>query len=253
MSLYRVAHVPVKVSLFTLAAGTMVLLTGQVAPAYAATSLRGQTLTCRDFVDLDFALDHPNSRYFEGWTTEDFDTAQTWAASCAASPPTQADQERQSLLAQRRQALQVSGETQHNDQRGKEQHEHDLREQREQEQREAVENAAAEQQRAEYAARRARYDECVHSRPYQRYQAELRVIEALNRQTEAQSILDREKRVEQVSGTTDLYAKHSSGEALVDAQQDLQRWWTAYRQSGGDAPNPQSLLRGSQNPCESLP
>jgi hypothetical protein len=204
-------------------------------------------------VDLDFALDHPSSRYFEGWTHTDFDRAQKWASSCAAAPPTSADQDRQSLLAQRRQTLEAYGELRRNDQRAKEQHEQDLRDQHEQEAHDAAENAAAEQQQAQFAASRARYEECLRSRAYQRFQAERRVIEALNRQTAAQSRLDREKRLEQVSGTTDLDAKRYSGEALVNAQDELQRWWTVYEQNGGGARNPKDLSLSSRDPCNSVP
>jgi hypothetical protein len=121
-----------------------------------------------------------------------------------------------------------------------------LRDQQEQQERQA-------QQQAQLTAKRAQYDQCVRSRAYQRFQAELRVLEALDREADAQSSLDREKRVEEVSGTTNLYTRRAAGEALVDAQADLQRWWVLYRQYGGEAPAPKSLRRPPDDPCGQMP
>ena len=230
------------------------LLAGMwVTPVYSSTLLRGQNRTCRDFADLDFALDHPTSSYFDGWGSEDFDAAEKWVSSCIANPPTHADQERQALLAQRRHDLEVRGDTQRNDRRARQSRDQDLRDQQEQEEQQAQQRAREAQQQAQVAAKRSQYDQCVRSRAYQRFRAELRVLQALDRETEAQSRLDREKRVEDVSGTTDLYTKRAAGEALVDAQDELERWWGVYRQYGGEAPTPKSLRRSPEDPCGQMP
>ncbi|HEY6926778.1 MAG TPA: hypothetical protein VI653_25055 [Steroidobacteraceae bacterium] len=231
----------------------LILACAWVTAVHGSTLVRGQNRTCHDFADLDFALDHPNARYFDGWTTEDFDAAEKWVASCVAAPPTHSDQERQALLARRRHDLEVRGDTQRNDQRAKELHDQDWRDQQDQEGRDAQMQAQQVEQEAGLAAKRAQYAECGRSRAYQRFQAELRVVEALDRIADAQANLEREKRIEEATATTNLYSKRAAGEALVDAQDDLQRWWAVYRQYGGEAPTPRSLRRPPDDPCGQPP
>jgi hypothetical protein len=244
----------------------------------AATSLRGEIRTCRDYADLDYALDHPNSSYFKGWTSKDFDAAQTWVSSCFASPPTKEDLTRQSLLAERRSALESRGEIHGNDEVIRQMQERELREQTERDaQIKAAEAARAAEEAKEHAeeareiadreakqavlraveakeladrkAKQATHDECLRSSPYQRYAAQAHILDALDRESKAQQALDHEKRVEEASDTSNLYAKRIAGESLVTAQDDLSKWWTVYQQYGGDAKTPQSVPRSNENPC----
>ncbi|MGO9932871.1 MAG: hypothetical protein ACLPV8_13810 [Steroidobacteraceae bacterium] len=216
---------------------------------------------------MDYALDHPNSLYFKGWTSEDFDAAQMWVASCFASPPTNEDKDRQSLLAQRRAAMETRGEIQRNDEILKAMHAAELQDQRNKDAQEAARRAeeakeladskaAQSARRAEEAkelavrkAKQAAHDECLQSYSYHRYVAETHILEALDRESNAQRSLDHERRVEEVSGTTNLSAKHNAGESLVAAQDDLNKWWTVYHQYGGDAETPRSVPRSIENPC----
>lgn len=242
--------------LLTVACVWFVLL----STADASTLLRGENRTCRDFADLDYALDHPGSLYFKGWRTEDFDAAQAWVEGCFTSPPTTGDRERQSLLAQRRVAMEGRGEIQRNDQTVKQFRDAEAQDQRDQEaQLEAEQSARLAQEakgrareKAEETDRKAKqqaHDECQHSVAYQKYAAGERVLRALDRESEAQQALDRERRVEEASGITNLYAKRNAGEALVAAQDDLNKWWTLYQQYGGDAKNPRNVPRSTGNPC----
>jgi hypothetical protein len=238
--------------------------------------VRGENRSCRDFADLDFALDHPSSDFFKGWTGGDFDAAQAWISACTEAPPSKQDQIRQSLLAQRRQLLQASGETARNEQAQAATREADNYN------REVVEAAAraaadlrnvaiargaaeaAGQQAAQKAAalqqetaqeltataRQAAYAECARSAAHQRYVAQTRVLEALDRESAAQQALEHEKRIEALSGVTNLPAQRSAAESLVSAQDDEHRWWTVYRQNGGSAANPQALTQSVTDPCE---
>jgi hypothetical protein len=250
----------------------------QLSTADASTLLRGENRTCHDFADLDYALDHPNSAYFKGWTTMDFDAAQDWVDSCFASPPTKGDRDRQSLLAQRRVSLANRGEIQQNDKKMKEFRDAEIQAQQDrdaelkaEESARRVEEAKEDARRraeaakdlaranAEEVQRRARetdrrikeqaHNECLRSDRYRRHEAETRIIDALNRESDAQKALDRERRVEEASGTTSLSTKHSAGESLVSAQDDVTKWWTVYLQHGGDAKNPQALSRSIGDPC----
>lgn len=251
----------------------------QLPAAKGATLLRGEIRTCRDYADLDYALDHPNSDYFKGWTTNDFDAAQAWISSCSASPPTARDDRRESLLAERRAALEARGEIQRNDESIKKMHETELREQQEKEaalkaeetrrNAEEAKEHAAEAQRlanaeakeaerraaeskalADRQAKQAAHNDCLYSYAYRRYEAQANIIDALDRASEAQRALDHEKRVEEASETTNLLAKRYAGESLVAAQDDLNRWWAVYQQYGGDAKSPQSVSRLTENPCK---
>jgi hypothetical protein len=250
----------------------------QLSIAPAATALRGEIRTCRDYADLDYALDHPNSSYFKGWTSKDFDAAETWVSSCFASPPTKEDLTRQSLLAQRRAALEGRGEIQGNEDLIRQMQERELQDQREQEAQvkaAAAERAAEEAkeraeeakvlaaQRAEQArqhaaeakeladrkAKQAAHDECLRSSAYQRYAAQVHILNSLDQESRAQQALDHEKRVEDASGTINLYAKRIAGESLVSAQDDLNKWWAEYQRYGGDAKSPASVPRSSGDPC----
>ncbi|HEV2700352.1 MAG TPA: hypothetical protein VGV09_01890, partial [Steroidobacteraceae bacterium] len=87
------------------------------------------------------------------------------------------------------------------------------------------------------------------SGPHQRYVAQARVLEALERESAAQQALDHEKRVEALSGVTNLPAQRSAGESLVSAQDDEHRWFSIYRQNGGEAANPQALTQAIKDPC----
>jgi hypothetical protein len=224
---YTVCVSPRSVSLLAAVCVLFMLL----STAYGSTLLRGENRTCRDFADLDYALDHPSSTYFKGWTGEDFDAAQTWVSSCFTSPPTNQDKERQSLLAQRRGAMDASGEIHHNDESIKNQRATDFR----------------DQQTRELEIKS--HQECLRSYAYLRYMAETRILDALDRESEAQQTLDRERRIEEASGITNLYTKRYAGESLVAAQDDLNKWWIIYRQRGGDAKSPQSVSRSIENPC----
>jgi hypothetical protein len=237
------------------------VLAMQHSTADGSTLLRGENRTCRDFADLDYALDHPSSLYFRGWRTEDFDAAQAWVESCLASPPTKGDRERQSLLALRRASLETRGEVQRNDQITQQFRDAQIQDQRdkaaelkaEQSARraeEAKEDARRHVEENERNAKRQAHDACLRSDSYQRYLAGTRIFEALDRESAAQQALDRERRVEQASGTANLYTKHSAGESLIAAQDDLNKWWTLYQQHGGDAKNPQALARSIGNPCD---
>lgn len=207
--------------------------------AHASTLVCGENRTCRDYADLDYALDHPNSLYFKGWTTTDFDAAQSWVESCAASPPSRQDQERQSLLLQRRASLESRGEIQRNTEAIQSMRDNELRDQqsqeaelRAQEAARQAEEAKAKRQaqlsiesrrQAERIAKQAAYDECLRTQAYQRYVAGTHAVNALDRAVQAQQSLEHEKQVEDVSETTDLYAKHFAGESLVTSQEDVLR------------------------------
>jgi hypothetical protein len=246
--------------------------------------VHGELRVCRDFADLDYALDHPGSQYFKGWTSEDLDAAETWVASCVGSPATVQDKQRQSLLTERRRIFEARGDAKANDDALKALNGRELREQEEREQARVVaekvraeaerarleverdqelarraektralaqlqaSQALAAQQSADRAARQADYERCLRSAGYHRYLASSNVMEALSRQSEAQQALAHEKRVEEVSETTNLYAKHRAGEALVSAQDAVTKWFAEYRQYGGDANGPSSVLL-TANPC----
>jgi hypothetical protein len=210
---------------------TVCIFCMQSLTAHGSTLVRGENRTCRDFADLDYALDHPSSAYFKGWTGADFDAAQTWVSSCFASPPSNQDRERQSLLAQRRGAMDASGEIHHNDESIKNQRATDFRDQQTRE--------------LEIKA----HQECLRSYAYLRYMAETRILDALDRESEAQQTLDRERRIEEASGITNLYTQRYAGESLVAAQDNLDKWWVIYQQHGGAAKTPQSLSRSIANPC----
>lgn len=232
----------------------------QLSAAHGSTLLRGENRTCRDFADLDYALDHPSSAYFKGWRTEDFDAAQAWVESCFASPPTKGDKERQSLLAQRRVSMAGRGEIRRNDESMKQFRDAEIQDQQNQEAKLKADESARSAEQSRYDARRQAeesdrkakqqaHEDCLHSDIYQRYMAGTRIVEALDRESQAQQTLARERRVEEASGTTNLYAKHSAGESLVAAQDDLTKWWTIYQQYGGDAKNLRALSRSIGSPC----
>jgi len=221
----------------------------QSSTATGSTLLRGENRTCRDFADLDHALDHPGSLYFKGWRTEDFEAAQAWVEGCLTSPPTKGDTNRQALLTQRRASMESRGEIRRNDEDMKRFREGEIRDERE---REAELKAEESVRRAEETDRKAKQqvrDECERSNAYQRYVAGTRVLEALDRESEAQQALERERRVESASGTTNLYTKRNAGEALVAAQDDLNKWWALFQHYGGDAKNPRAVPRSIGNPC----
>lgn len=236
------------------------VLSVQLTTANGSTLLRGENRTCRDFADLDYALDHPTSPYFKDWRTEDFAAAQAWVEGCFAAPATKGDRERQSLLAERRRSIEARGEIQRNDETIKQfraaesQDRQDKEAQLKAEQsarlaQEAKDLARAKAEETDRKAKQQAHDECLRSDAYQKYLAADRVLKALDRESEAQQALDHERRVEEASGTTNLYAKRNAGESLVAAQDDLNKWWNLYQQYGGDAKNPRNVPRSTANPC----
>lgn len=230
-----------------LAAGFLFLM--QLSTAAASTLLRGENRTCRDFADLDYALDHPGSLYFKGWRTEDFDAAQAWVEGCLSAPPTKGDLQRQSLLAQSRTAMEGRGEIRRNDESAKQFHDEEVREQQENDANLKVQESARRADEADRRAKQQAHEQCLRSDAYQRYVAGIRVLEALDRESQAQQALDHEKRVEAASGTTNLYTKRNAGESLVAAQEDLAKSWSLYQRYGGSAKNPHALSRSMGNPC----
>jgi hypothetical protein len=262
-----------------LAAGFVLLM--QFVSASGSTLVRRENRTCHDYADLDSALDHPSSSYFRGWTTEDFDAAQSWIASCVASPPTEGDKRRIALLAQRRQTLEAAGEVRRNDKALMDVREAQIRDQQEREAQlraqeearrakeaqrlakqgvlevqrrseEAKRRADEARERAEFAAKREARARCLQTDFYQRYAAERHVVEALEQKSRSQQVLEHEERVEELSGTTNLYTKHSAAEFVVSADDDLNKWWAEYRQYGGDASTPQAISRMTKDPCQAV-
>ena len=176
----------------TLLAAVCALLT-QPSTGYASTLLRGENRTCRDYADLDYALDHPDSLYFKGWSSEDFDAARTWIESCFATPPTSQDKERQSLLAHRRAALEARGEVLRNDEIVKNMRETELQDQRTNEAQiraeetarragEVKELANSKAKQAADAKVQAAREECLRSFAYQKYMSASHIVSALDRE-----------------------------------------------------------------------
>lgn len=221
----------------------------QLSTVHASTLLRGENRTCHDFADLDYALDHPGSAYFKGWTTTDFDAAQSWVESCLQSPPTKGDLQRQSLLTQRRAAIEARGDVRRNDESAQQFHDQEVRDQQENDENLKAQALAQRAQDADSRARQQAHDECLRSDAYQRYVAGIRVLEALDRESQAQQALDHEKRVEAASDTTNLYTKRNAGESLVAAQDDLNKAWSLYQRYGGSAKDPHALPRTIGDPC----
>ncbi len=56
--------------------------------------VRGENRTCRDLRTWISALDRPSSDYFKGWTGKDFDDAEAWVTACTGVPPSTPDQTR---------------------------------------------------------------------------------------------------------------------------------------------------------------
>jgi hypothetical protein len=156
-------------------------------------------------------------------------------------------------LTKRLAALEARGEIQRNDELTNSMREADLRDQRAKEAELTSQDAARRAEEAKALAdrkvRQAARDECVRSNAYRRYVAETHILEALDRESAAQGALARERRVEEVSDTTNLYTKHSTGESLVAAQDDLTKWWGVYHQYGGDEKDPHALSRSIDSPC----
>ncbi len=225
-------------------------LLGFFPAAHASMSVHGEIVTCKDFIGFDHALDRPESLYFRGWTSKDFDDAQRWVTSCFAAPPGNADKERERLLAARRQLFTGNGELASNDKAAEEQ--------RAANQIEAANNdAALRTQEAEHRTQqdneriqRAAYDQCARSDDYRRYLAGMRVLEAFDREQAARELLQRQKQIEDQSDIVDKYEKRSAGEYLVDAQIELRQRWLAYRAAGGAAQSPTAIARPLRNPCE---
>lgn len=236
-------------------------MTMLVSSSNAATLVRGQLRTCHDFADLDAALDHPNSLYFKGWTSADFDAAQSWITSCVTTSPTDLEKARDSQLAQRRQRLDSSGEIQRNELAIKSHREEELREEADKERElkaaeaerqtdEARRRAADARKTAAEQISRSAHEACLRSTAYLRFVAQTHVVEALSRESAAQAMLQHERRVEQLSETENLTARRQAGESIVAAQDDLAKWWAAYVRSGGAAGTPQAVSGPLSNPCE---
>jgi hypothetical protein len=239
----------------------------QIPLAQGSTSLRGENRTCRDYADLDYALDHPTSAYFRGWSSSDFDAADTWVTACFGSPPTPQDIERKAKLAERRRIMDANGEIKRNDEILKNVRQTDLEVQRENEAKtrdaENAQRSAEATQRTNYAAARAaearrladqKYIEhtlqvCHQSTAYQIYFAATQIFLALDRQSRAQQLLEHEERVEGVSGTTNLLTKRMAGELLIGAQDDLNKWWATYQRYDTGIKNPESIPRTVADPC----
>jgi hypothetical protein len=248
-----------KLSLHILCAALAAFCTLAISsPAHSATMVRGENRTCRDFADLDFALDRPSSDYFKGWTGKDFDDAEAWVTACTGVPPSTPDQTRQSLLSQRRRVLAGTGETARNEQAQAAAREETAAvgtaleaELKAQAARDAANNTAADRTMGampgfatiDSAAR------CEHTDAGQRFIAQMRVMEALDREAAAQDALDHEKRVEALSGVTNLAAQRNAAESLVAAQDEEHKWWRVYLVNGGSATNPQMLTRLRGDPC----
>jgi hypothetical protein len=261
-------------------AGWLLLL--QFSAAYGATQVHGENRTCADYADLDPALEHPGSGYFQGWTSEDFDAAVTWITSCAASPPSDGDRRRMALLAQRRQALQAAGELQRNDKALQDVRQDQLRDRiaMETDKRAAEEarwsegvshltkqqtlpgspqgsddarlRADEERARDVMETRRTAHDQCLRSDVYQRYWAGTHVLQAMDQKSKAQQALDHEKEMVERSGTTHPDVQDSALQSVARADDDIKKWWAVYRQYGGDGPGPEAVPKNTSDPCPSI-
>jgi hypothetical protein len=249
-------------------AGWLLLL--QFSAAYGATLVHGENRTCADYADLDSALGHPGSGYFQGWTSEDFDAAKSWIASCAASPSADGDRRRMALLAQRRQTLQAAGEIERNDKAMQDIRQAQLRDQlaMEADKRAAEEARWSEEvgrlahqqapqsspqgdedtkrradearEREDVETRRAAHNQCLHSDVYQRYWAGTHIVQAMDQKSKAQQAL---------ADTTHPDVQDSAVQSVARADDDIRKWWAVYRHYGGDAPDPEAASQNTKDPC----
>jgi hypothetical protein len=232
----------------TIAAAVCLLIYFPVANA--SLSVHGEIVTCSDFISFDHALDRPGSLYFKGWTSKDFDNAESWVASCFAAPPSKADKEREGLLAQRRDLVASNGELARNDKAADEERAANAAEAANDEAVRRTQETERRTQADSERVQRAAYDQCARSDDYRRYLTGTRVLEAFDRAQAAHELLARQKQIEDQSEIVDKYEKRSAGEYLVDAQIELRQRWLAYKAAGGAAQSPTAIARPLRDPCE---
>jgi hypothetical protein len=228
--------------------------------------VHGVRRTCDSIPALDQALSVQDYRYFAGWSSRDYDTAANWAALCvsdqyrfighARAARLRAYQAKMTQLPTPVQLPAPSAEQIAADKM--------LADEREQQRQEAAKAAAkAEAQQARAEAQQGRAEEarekrrqaranaiaqCRHSDAYHAFQAQERLRADILAQDRISEALEREHKIEQVSGVQNLSRDYELGEQTVRIGDVIEKDWRDYRLAGGES-NEDTGLMLVDNPC----
>jgi hypothetical protein len=202
--------------------------------------------------------------YFPGWSAADYDAAVYWVTACAATETQDALRARVSKLRERQKQMVDRAENQIKENAAAWQRREAVRleEQRlatEASAKRAQEQEASAAQRQELErkeeAREARNKieaaatrKCEKTPAFALFEVQRRLNEDFERKSSAQRQLDKEKKIEQISGTENLSNKYRYGQTIVEADEDVETNWAKYKSLGGAAQAPEAVPQ-AVNPC----
>jgi hypothetical protein len=185
--------------------------------------VHGRPRSCNNVIELDYARQRNDLRYFAGWTDQDYETAIAWASACSQygypgwGPSRfkylRALQEQSRQLArQRADAERAAAEQAAAAQAAKEKEAEARREQRAAEEEaedarraEAVRQENARKVAAEKAAQARR--ECREGTPYKLFQARKAVLDDLAQKENWEAALAKENKISELTGTENMARK----------------------------------------------
>jgi len=233
------------------------LARAQSAPPPDAFFVHGVHRTCDSISLLDRALSVEDSSYFSGWSSKDFDEAAKWAALCVSEQYRFIGRARSARLrAYQEKMTQPPTPVQAPwpEQAATYKMAVDELEQQRLDSAQAAAKAAAQQARAEEAREKKRQAganaiaQCHHSDAYRAFQAQERLRADILTQDRISEALEREQKIEQVSGVQNLSRDYELGERTVHIGEVIEKDWRDYRLAGGESTKDTGLML-VDNPC----
>jgi hypothetical protein len=226
--------------------------------------VHGFRRTCQELPALDRALSSTVDYYFPGWSSADFDAAVYWVNACAPTETPDALRTRVSQLRERQKQMMERAANQIMENKAAEQRREDARLE---EQRLAEEaNNQRIQEHAQLVARQEEFErkekeraarmsmeeaaarKCHKTPAFALFEVQQRLNADLDRKATAQRQLDKENKIEEISGTENLSNKYRYGQIIVDADEDIETNWAKYKSLGGSAPTLATIPHAT-NPC----
>jgi hypothetical protein len=230
--------------------------------------VHGRPRSCNNIIELDYARQRNDLRYFTGWTDQDYEAAIAWALACSQYGypgwgPTRFEYLRalqgklREIAQQRADAERASAEQAAAVQALKEKEAQARREQQAEEQKaeDARQAAAAREQNArrvaaEKAAQARR--ECREGAPFKLFQARKALLEDLNQKENWEAALAKENKISELTGTENMTRKYYDGQGIVEANDRVAQDFRTYKGAGGAANVPERVETSLSDPCAGL-
>jgi chemotaxis protein histidine kinase CheA len=227
--------------------------------------IHGHPRSCYNIIELDYARQRNDVRYYIGWTDQDYEAAVAWASACAQyGYPGWGPSRFQYLRALQEQARQLARQRADAEQAAAEQaaaaqalreKEAQARAEQQAEQVQAEQArqlaAAREQEALRVAAEKAAraLQECREGVPYKLFLVRKQLLDDLAQKQNAEAALAKENKISELTGTENMAHKYYDGQAIVDADDRVARDFRAYKSYGGAADAPERVETAATAPC----